>query len=348
MGQGIKKNKRKNKIPIKKKDKIVMRQEDETMKIALLEPIGVPVEVIEEYAGKLREEGHTFRYYDTVTTDTAELIRRSEDCEVVMIANHPYPDEAVAANEKLKMISVAFTGIDHVGTGACKEKDVLVCNAAGYSDQTVAELVIGVAIDAYRRIPAADRRVREGGTSAGLCGRELNGKTIGIVGLGKIGLQTARLFQAFGCKVVAYNRSRSKEAEDAGICYLPLEDVLKESDILSVHLPLNVQTRGFIDAQKLSLMKKDAVLINCARGPVVDTAALAEALNEERLGGACVDVFDCEPPIPQDNPLLSAKNVILTPHIAYLSEESMLRRAQIVFRNVFDYLEGKPSNVCTL
>lgn len=318
------------------------------MNIALLEPIGVPAEVIEEYAGKLREKGHTFRYYDTVTTDNAELISRSKDCEVVMIANHPYPGEAIAANEKLKMISVAFTGIDHVGTGVCREKGILVCNAAGYSDQTVAELVIGLAIGAYRQILASDRSVRTAGTNAGLCGRELNGKTVGIVGLGKIGMQTARLFQAFGCKVVAYNRSRSQEAEDAGIRYLSLEDILKESDILSVHLPLNPNTRGFIDAQKLSLMKKDALLINCARGPVVDTEALAKALNEEKLGGACVDVFDCEPPIPQDNPLLSAKNVILTPHIAYLSGESMLRRARIVFQNVFDYLEGKPSNICTL
>ncbi len=318
------------------------------MNIVLAEPIGVPENVVEEYARRLREMGHTFRYYRDVAGDNAELIRRCNDCEIVMIANHPFPDEVIAASRKLRMISVAFTGIDHVGTNNCKEQDIMVCNAAGYSDQTVAELVIGFAVDAYRHVIQGDRRVREGGKNAGLTGREIHGKTVGIIGLGHIGMRTARLFQAFGARVTAYNRSQSQEAIEAGIEYLPLDELLKVSDIISVHLPLKEETRGFIDSGKLALMKKGAVLINCARGPIVDAKALAGALNEDRLGCACVDVFDCEPPVPKDNPLLSAKNVILTPHIAYLSEESMLRRAEIVFQNVFDYLDGRPSNICRL
>lgn len=316
------------------------------MKISLLEPIGVPEKAIKELAAGLKEKGHEFVYYDTKTTDTEELKKRSEGCDIVMIANNPYPAEVVEAADKLKMLSVAFTGIDHIGVEKCREKGVMICNAAGYSNQTVAELVIGMAIDALRNVAKANETVRNGGTSAGIGGREICGRTVGIVGLGRIGLMCAKLFQAFGANVIAYNRSESEEAKAMGITYKSLEEVLSKSDIVSLNLPLNAETRGFMDAEKIALMKPDAVFINCARGPIVDNAALAKALNEDKLGFACVDVFDMEPPIPADYPLLSAKNTLLTPHQAFISEESMLRRAKIVFDNVYAFLEEKPINVC--
>ncbi len=316
------------------------------MKISLLEPIGVSEKTIEELAAGFKEKGHEFVYYDTKTTDKEELKKRSAGCDIVMIANNPYPAEVVENADKLKMLSVAFTGIDHIGVEACKEKDIMICNAAGYSNQTVAELVIGMAIDALRNVAKANETVRNGGTSAGLGGREICGRTVGIVGLGRIGLMCAKLFMAFGAKVIAYNRSESEEVKKMGIEYKSLEEVLSESDIVSLNLPLNAQTRGFMDAEKIALMKPDAVFINCARGPIVDNIALAKALNEDRLGFACVDVFDMEPPIPSEYPLLQAKNTLLTPHQAFISEESMLRRAKIVFDNVYAYLDGNPINVC--
>lgn len=316
------------------------------MKIALLEPIGISTEKIEELSADIKAKGHEFVYYDTKTTDVEELKKRSEGCEVVMIANNPYPAEVVKESKDLKLLSVAFTGIDHIGVDACKEQGVTICNAAGYSNQTVAELIIGMAIDALRNVAKANDIVRKGGTSAGIGGREICGRTVGIVGLGRIGLMAAKLFQAFGAKVIAYNRSQSQEALDMGIVYKSLEEVMEESDIVSLNLPLNKETRGFISADLIDKMKPDAVFINCARGPIVDNEALAKALNEDRLGFACVDVFDMEPPIPADYPLLSAKNTLLTPHQAFISEESMLRRAQIVFDNVKAYLEGTPVNVC--
>ena len=252
----------------------------------------------------------------------------------------------IRASKELKLLSVAFTGIDHIDMDACKEQGVVICNAAGYSNQTVAELIIGMAIDALRNVAKANDIVRKGGTSAGIGGREICGRTVGIVGLGRIGLMTAKLFQAFGAKVIAYNRSQSEEALAMGIVYKSLEEVMEESDVVSLNLPLNKETRGFISEDLIGKMKRDAVFINCARGPIVDNEALARALNEDRLGFACIDVFDMEPPIPADYPLLSAKNTLLTPHQAFISEESMLRRAQIVFDNVKAYLEGKPINVC--
>ncbi len=318
------------------------------MKIALLEPIGVTKEVIEELSAPFTAAGHEFVYYDTKTTNPEELAARSKGCDIVMIANNPYPAKVVEEADQLRMLSVAFTGIDHVATKVCKEKGIMICNAAGYSNQTVAELVIGMAVDALRNVVKADGVTRNGGTSAGIGGREICGRTVGIIGLGRIGLLVARLFQAFGAKVIAYNRSESEEAKALGIEYKTLEEVLSESDIVSLNLPLNDETRGFLSADRIALMKKDAVFINCARGPIVDNAALAAALNEGRLGYACVDVFDMEPPIPEDYPLLHAKNTLLTPHQAFISEESMIRRARIVFDNVSAYLEGKPVNVCKI
>ncbi len=318
------------------------------MKISLLEPLGVPAETIASFAAGLERRGHTFRCYDTKTADAQELIERSRDSEIVIIANNPYPAQVVRAAERLRMLNVAFTGIDHVALDACRERGITVCNAAGYSNQTVAELVIGLTLGLMRSISAGDTAARTGKTAAGLTGREICGRTVGIVGTGKIGLSAARLFRAFGARVLGYSRTRRQEALESGVTYVPLDTLLRESDIVSLHVPNSASTRGMIGAEQLALMKPTALLINCARGPVVDNAALAQALNEGRIAGAGIDVYDMEPPLPRDYPLLHAKNTLLTPHIAFASEESMLRRAEIVFQNTFAYLDGKPENVCIL
>lgn len=318
------------------------------MNISLIEPIGVSRAMIDALAAPIRAQGHTFTYYDTKTTDPQELIRRSMGCEVVMIANNPYPDAVVRAADRLKMLDVAFTGIDHVGLDACREKGVTVCNAANYSNQTVAELAVGMAIDLLRHVIPADIAVRQGGTSAGLTGREICGKTVGIVGLGRIGAITAKLFMAFGAKVIAHSRTEKDDMKALGIEYMPLDQLMAEADIVSVHVPSNAATRGMISREMIGRMKPTALLINCARGPIVDNVALAEALNAGRIAGAGIDVFNVEPPIPSDEPLLHARNALLTPHVAFLSEEAMVRRARIVFDNLAAYLRGEPENVCAL
>ena len=196
-----------------------------------------------------------------------------------------------------------------------------------------------------RYLQQADQAVRNGGTSAGLCGREIRGKKVGIIGCGQIGFMTAKLFQAFGAEVYAYARHEREEVKAAGIAYKPLDDLLRECDIISLHTPNNKETRGMISAEKIALMKKPAIFINCARGPIVDSKALAQALNEGRIAGAAVDVFDCEPPLPEDEPLLHCKNILLTPHIAFASEQSMSLRAEIVFDNLAAWMEGRQQNV---
>ena len=310
------------------------------MKIALLEPLGVSRELIDELSAPIRAAGHEFVYYDRKTADPRELTDRSAGCEAVMIANNPYPDAVIDASKELKMINVAFTGIDHVGREAAKKRNILVCNAANYSNQTVAELVIGLVIALYRKVIPADETVRNGGISAGLTGR--------IVGTGRIGLMTARLFQAFGARVIAASRTEREEARAMGIEYMTLGDLMAESDIISIHTPNTPATRGLISRDMIGRMKKDAILINCARGPIVDSAALAEALNGERIAGAGIDVYNTEPPIPDSEPLLHAKNTVLTPHVAFLSEEAMVRRAHIAFDNMLAYIDGHPTNICEI
>lgn len=318
------------------------------MKITLLEPLGIPASVLAAYQKKLEDKGHHFIAYDTRTADPEELLRRTGDSDIVVIANTPYPASVVLGAPNLKMLDVAFTGIDHVGLDACKEKGVMVCNAAGYSTQCVAELAIGLAISCLRFVPQCDRVTRSNGTGAALRGREIGGKTVGIIGTGAIGTMTAKLFQAFGARVIAYSRTVRKDVQEMGVTYVSLEELMEQSDIVSVHVPNNGETKGMISKELIDRMKPTALLLNVARGAIVDNKALADALNQGKIAGAGIDVFDMEPPIPEDYPLLHAKNTVLTPHIAFATDESMLRRAEIVFRNLDAYLEGVPENVCKL
>ena len=318
------------------------------MKITLLEPLGIPAEVLAWYQAGLEDKGHTFTAYSDKTTDPVELIRRTGASDIAIIANNPYPAQVVAAASNLKMLDVAFTGIDHVALDACKEKGIMICNAAGYSTQCVAELAIGQTIASQRKMPASENATRNGGVGGPLRGREIGGRTVGIVGTGAIGTMTARLFQAFGAKVIAYSRTVRPEVEAMGVAYVSLEELMARSDIVSIHVPNNQETKGLISKERIAAMKPSALLINVARGAIVDNAALAAALNKGKLAGAGIDVFDMEPPIPEDYPLLHAKNTVLTPHVAFATDESMLRRAEIVFQNVEAYLAGNPENVCKL
>lgn len=318
------------------------------MNIALLEPLGIPGKTIDELAAPLKAAGHEFVYFDTKTTDADELTRRSAGAEIVMIANNPYPAEVIEASDALKMIAVAFTGIDHVALDACRARGIEVRNCAGYSDISVAELALGLTIDVLRKVVAADGAVRKGETSAGLMGTEIFGKTVGIIGCGKIGCATGRLFRALGARVLGYSRHEHPEAAAAGIEQVPLDALLNQADIVSLYLPSNESTRKSFGAGQISQMKDGAILINCARGAIVDNDALADALNAGKLAGAGIDVFDMEPPIPADYPLVNAANCVFTPHVAFLTRESMERRAIIEFENVLAYTEGRSQNICQL
>ena len=315
------------------------------MKIKLLEPLRVPDKMIEDLSQPLKDLGHEFKYYNVKTTDPAELIERSQDADIVMIANNSYPAEVIETVDKLKLINVAFTGVDHVDKEAAKAKGIKIANAAGYSNQAVAELVIGLTLDLYRGITKGNTDIRKTNFPGPFQGSEIKDKTVGIIGTGKIGTMTAKLLKAFGANLIGYNRSEHEEAKALGLDYVSLEELMEQSDIVSVHLPLNDETRGILSKDLLAKMKSSAVLINCARGPIIDNEALAELLNEEKIAGAGIDVFDMEPPLPADYPLLSAKNAVLAPHVGYLTDEAMVLRAHIAFENTLAFIKGEPQNI---
>ena len=315
------------------------------MKIALLEPLRVPEARIKELAQPLIDAGHEFTYYPDKTTDPNELYERSKDADIVMIANNPYPAEVIERLENTKFINVAFTGFDHVNSKASKDKGIAIANASGYATTAVAELALGLTLDLFRAITKGNDDIRNANFPGPFQGREIKGKTVGIVGTGHIGLETAKLFKAFGANLIGYNRSEKQEAKDLGVELVELDELLQRADIVSVHLPLNDETRHLLNKDKLSLMKDSAVIINVARGPIIDDAALADLLNEGKIAGAGIDVFDGEPPLPADYPLLSAKNAILTPHVGFLSDEAMELRAQIAFENTKAFINGKPQNI---
>lgn len=314
------------------------------MKIVLLESLGIPAELLKSYADKLEAKGHTFAAYEK-NTDAQVQIDRAKDADVIMIANMPLRGEVIRACKNLKFINVAFTGVDHVDLAAAKEMGVKVSNASGYSTQSVAELALGMMLSLLRNVPQVEERCRAGKTKDGLVGTELRGKTVGIVGAGAIGQNTGRLCKAFGCKVIAYNHRPKQAAEGTIDEFVDLDTLTRESDIISLNCPLNDSTRGMFDFGRIAMMKKTAILINVARGPVVDSRALADALNEGRIAGAGIDVFETEPPLDVNHPLLHTPNTIVTPHVAFASKESMALRAQIVFDSLDSFLAGKQVNV---
>lgn len=309
------------------------------MNIVVLEPLAVEERKLRQLAEPLIHRGDTLTIYDHIAKDEDEAKKRVADADVLIIANSPLTGEVIRAANQLKFISVAFTGLDHIDLVACKEREITVCNAAGYSTHSVTELTFGLLFGLLRNIPACDQATRQEKTKAGLVGYELYGKTFGVVGTGAIGSRVAELAMAFGCKVLAYSQTQRVELVKKGVQYVTLEQLLEQSDIISLHTPLTPETKHLIHKENLKLVKPTALLINVARGPVVDSEALAQALHEGRLAGTGIDVFEMEPPIPSDHPLLHTPNTLLTPHVAFATAESMERRAEIVFENIIKWRE---------
>lgn len=315
------------------------------MKIVVMEPLGISKEKLGLLAQPFIQAGDEFVAYADRAADEQQLIARIADADVIIVANQPLSGEVIAACSNLKLLSVAFTGVDHIALAACRAKNITVCNAAGYSTNAVAELTFGLAISVIRNIVPCDARCRSCGTKDGLVGFELYGKTFGVVGTGAIGSRVAQIARAFGCHVIASSRTEKPELQAAGVEYVPLETLLQTADFISLHVPLTEATKNLIDDKAVALMKPGAVLLNTSRGPVIDSEAVAAALNDGRLGGAGIDVFENEPPIAAEHPLCGAKNAVLTPHVAFASREALEKRAEIVFANISCWLEGKPQNV---
>jgi phosphoglycerate dehydrogenase-like enzyme len=309
------------------------------MNIKIIEPIGQSETAIRSRLRDLEKGGHRLFVFDTRGMTDAELIQNVSDADILLLSNRPLSRAVIEACPKLKLICVAFTGIDHVDQVACKARGIILHNAAGYAIHAVSELAIGLMFALLRRIVSADAITRAGGDNRELVGHELFGKTLGVVGCGAIGLQVARLGNVFGCQVLGFEHHVLR-IDDVAIEQVEIDELLSRSDIVSLHLPLTVETRGFIGREQLARMKPSAILINTACGPVVDQSALIEALGQKRLAGAGIDVFDVEPPLPAKHPIFNAPNTVLLPHIGFETVEAMSAKADIALRHLENYLSG--------
>lgn len=241
----------------------------------------------------------------------------------------------------LKVVGRAGVGVDNIDVGEATVRKIVVVNAPTASTISVAELALGHMISLIRHLTEADRSVKDGKwEKKKLEGRELFGKTLGLVGSGRIGAEVAKRAEAFGMRVIAYDPYLSPPtAEALGIRLVDRESVFREADVVSVHAALTPETKGMIAAAEFAQMKRGAILVNCARGEIVQEAALADALRSGKLAGAAIDVFETEPPV--GSPLLTAPNVVFTPHLGASTHEAQARAGSIIADQVIKVLDGR-------
>jgi len=278
----------------------------------------------------------------------AELIRRIADAEVVLnIRAYARFTEAVfRACPRLRLISIWGTGVDNVDLAAATRHGVTVTNTPEVNADAIAEHAVALMLALARRLPAMDRAVKAGEWPRGLL-TQLRGKTLGVVGLGAIGRRVARLGRALGMRLLAWTPHPNPAlVAELGVELVGLEDLLAAADVVSLHLRLTPETEGLLDRARLGLMRPGALLINTARGALVEREALLEALQEGRLGGAGLDVFHDEP-LPPDDPLLGFDHVILTPHNAGMTPEVIEAGLQLAVENIERFLRGRPTHVVT-
>ena len=294
---------------------------------------------------KLERFGEVVAYPGSTKEEVAE---RLSDADVAIINKIKINEDAVRLAKKLKLVCVFATGYDNIDLDVCRAHGIAACNVKGYSTHSVAQLTVLMALTLIERIDEYTAFVKNGGyTKSGIANRlipinhELYGKTWGIVGAGAIGKQVAKVAEAFGCKVLAFKRT-----PEEGLNCVALDTLLNESDIVSLHTPLNDGTRGLIGKRELDMMKSDAILINVARGAVTDENAVADAVLDGRIGGFATDVYSVEP-FANDHPmarLINCKNVMLTPHMAWGALEARMRCLDEIIINIESFLSGGKRN----
>jgi len=283
-------------------------------------------------------------------TEPKEVVPRAKDADIAITNKTMLSSDVIKQLPKLKYIGVLATGYNVVDIEAARHAGIPVTNVPAYSTPSVAQLVFAHLLNLAHHVGAHSETVRSGRwvSCVDFCYWdtpliELAGLTMGIIGFGRIGQATAKLALAFGMKVIAYDVVTPSSVPE-GCQFVGLEDVFRSSDVVSLHCPLTPQTQNIINRECLELMKKTAFLINAGRGPLVDEQALAEALNNEEIAGAGLDVLSSEPP-EKDNPLLKAKNCFITPHIAWATRAARQRLLKVVVDNVASFLAGNLQNV---
>jgi (S)-sulfolactate dehydrogenase len=302
-------------------------------------------EFMDEAAVASLQAGFDTTYDATLVDRRNELLAKLKDADALIVRNRTQVNaEILAAAPNLKVVGRLGVGLDNIDLPACKARNVEVIPATGANALAVAEYVIATAMMLLRGAYVSTPAVAAGQWPRGPLsnGREIGGKTLGIVGFGGIGQLTARLAKGLGMRVVASDpmvAASSPVWQETGVTCRTLDELLAESDVVSLHIPLAPETRNLMNAARLAMMKPDAVLINSARGSIIDEAALAAALKAKKLGGAALDVFDAEP-LKAGSPLADCPNLILTPHIAGVTTESNTRVSSMIAERVATYLSS--------
>jgi D-3-phosphoglycerate dehydrogenase len=295
---------------------------------------------------RLRQYGEVILYTDRPKSREEQLARTKDAvCLVNTRGAVKWPGEALRALPRLRMATVCGIGTDAFDLEAARALDVIVCNVPGRTSPLVAEHAFALMLAVAKRAAYQTAAIKAGQWPRTVDSVYLAGKTLGLVGTGNIGAAMARLARGLGMDVLAWTFNPSAERAAAiGVQYVPLDELLRTSDVVSVHVRLSPQSRGLLGAREIGLMKRGAILVNTARGAMVDTAALVDALDRGHLFGAGLDVFDQEPP-PADHPLFRCEHVVLTPHNADATPEGVDMLNAGVVDNVVAFLEGRPRNV---
>lgn len=274
----------------------------------------------------------------------AELIGKIAHYDAMIVGIEKITDKALQAAQRLKVIAKHGAGVDNIDVAAATNKGIALMSAPGANSDAVADLTVGLFLTLARKIPNADRAVRKGDWPR-IVGTQLSGKVLGIIGLGQIGKKVARRAQGFDMKILAYDVVKDKAfARKWGVDYVVLNEVLRKSDFISIHIPLGPSTRYMIGQKEFSLMKSEAFLVNISRGDIVDEKALYHALKESAIRGAALDVFQHEP--PEGSPLLMLDNVLVTPHMGAYTMEALRDTGMICARGIVEILQGRrPQNV---
>ena len=297
---------------------------------------------------KLNEFGQVI-YYDMTSEDM--ISERIKDADIVLTNKVVLKEKDLKNAKKLKLICEMATGYNNIDIDYARKNNIVVTNVSGYSTNTVAQHTFAMFLYLYNNLNCFDKFVKNGEysesgmfTNVDMTYNDLCGKVWGIIGLGAIGKRVAKIAQAFGARVIYYSTSGKNVNPD--YAQVDFEELLEKSDVISIHAPLNEKTKGLINYDALSKMKKDVILINVGRGPIVVENDIARALDEEIIGGAALDVFEVEP-IPKDNPLLSVRNkerLLMTPHIAWASEEARKRLFNDLLENIAAFIRGESRN----
>ena len=314
------------------------------MKIVLLNDLLVNKEFYKNVERDLKKLGHDFIYYLDKPKNDEEIIERIKDCDILIDDNTPLSVEVLKEAKNLKYIDVAFTGVDHIPLKYCHDKKIVVSNCSGYATEAVAELILCCILTLARDLKRLDSEMREDKANINFLGSELSERVVGIIGTGKIGGRLIELLRAFNLRILAYSRTIKKSIVQKGVTYVDLNDLLKNSDYVCLTLSLDDSSFHLIGEKELKLMKKTACIINTARGPIIDETALINALKNNTIRGAALDVFNVEPPLDDNNELLKLNNVLLSPHIGYRTNEAMKKRAEIALSNLYSFLEKKTKN----